>query len=90
MAISKELKAELIKKYGKVATNTGKVEVQLAILTEEIKALTQHLIANKKDFISKRGLHAKVSRRKALLTYLKNKDINRYRDIVKALNIRSN
>lgn len=88
MAISSELKKELIKKYGGDEKNTGKVEVQIAILTEEIIALTKHMINNKKDKISKSGMYAKVSQRKNLLAYLERNDIERYRNIIKELNLR--
>lgn len=88
MAISKETKAKLVKKYGKDADDTGTTEVQIAILTAEIKSLTTHMVSNKKDFISKRGLQQKVSKRKSLLNYLKNKDIERYRKIIADLEIR--
>lgn len=90
MAISKETKAQIIKKYGGSKENTGKIEVQIALLTAEIESLTTHMISNKKDQISKRGLYQKVSKRKSLLTYLKNNDINRYREIIKQLDIRGN
>lgn len=89
MSISSSLKKELITKYGKNQNDTGSVEVQVAILTEEIKALTTHMIANKKDMISKRGLNIKVSRRKNLLAYLERIDIERYRKLVKDLKLRS-
>ncbi|GAA5414756.1 30S ribosomal protein S15 [Ureaplasma ceti] len=88
MAISKQLKSELVNKFGGSATNTGKTEVQIAILTAEIDALTAHLIANKKDKISKSGLYSKVAKRRNLLAYLKASDIERYRAIVKELNLR--
>lgn len=88
MAISKALKQKLVKKYGGSAANTGKVEVQIAILTEEIIALTKHMIENKKDKISKSGLYAKVAKRKNLLAYLERNDVERYRTIIKELNLR--
>lgn len=88
MAISKELKAKIVKEFGGSAKNTGKTEVQIAILSAEIKSLTAHLVNNHKDFISKRGLYTKVSQRKSLLNYLKNVDIERYREIIKKLEIR--
>lgn len=88
MAISKELKADLVKKFGGNATNTGRTEVQVAILTEEIKALTKHMISNKKDMISKRGLYMKVAQRRNLLSYLQKNDIERYRSILKELSLR--
>lgn len=90
MAISKELKSKLIKEYGDSPKDTGKTEVQIAILTEEIKSLTVHMVSNKKDQTSKRGLYKKVSQRKSLLNYLKDRDINRYREIVKKLDLRGN
>ncbi|MGL4647616.1 MAG: 30S ribosomal protein S15 [Mycoplasmoidaceae bacterium] len=90
MAISKATKQKIIKDVGGNEKNTGKTEVQITILTAEIKSLTTHMIANKKDNISKRGLQKKVSKRKSLLTYLKRKDINRYRAILQALDLRGN
>lgn len=86
--ISKTRKAELVKQFGGSEKNTGKTEVQVAILTEEINKLSQHMIANKKDKISKRGLYAKVSQRKRLLAYLERTDIERYRALLKELGIR--
>lgn len=88
MAISKETKAKIVKEFGGSAKNTGLTEVQVAILTAEIKSLTTHMVENKKDNISKRGLYKKVSQRKSLLTYLKNNDIKRYREVLKKLDIR--
>lgn len=88
MAVSKKTKAELIKKFGGNEKNTGAIEVQIAILTAEIDSLTTHMIANKKDRHSKRGLYKKVSKRKSLLKYLQDSDINRYRELVKTLDIR--
>ncbi len=88
MALTKSEKAAVITQYGDSATDTGKSEVQIALLTEEIKQLTTHLIANKKDNIAKRGLHIKVSRRKQLLSHLKKNDIERYRNIIKLLGLR--
>lgn len=88
MSISKQKKAEIVQKFGGDAKNTGKTEVQIAILTEEIIRLTQHLINNKKDMISKSGLYQKVAQRKKLLAYLERNDIERYRAIIKELNLR--
>lgn len=88
MPISSAIKQELTKKYGGSPTNTGKIEVQIAIITEEINALTKHLIDNKKDKISKSGLYSKVAKRKNLLAYLERNDIELYRAIVKELNLR--
>lgn len=69
-------------------TDTGSPEVQIALLTERIKNLTEHLKANKKDFHSRRGLQQMVGKRKNLLNYLSKKDIARYRAIVEKLSIR--
>lgn len=88
MALSKELKAELVAKYGKSANDTGSCEVQIAVLTEEIKALTEHLKEHKHDFHSRRGLLKKVGQRRSLLNYLVKNDVTRYRQIVKDLGLR--
>lgn len=86
--ISKEQKAELVKKYGKTETDSGSVEVQIAILTNEINRLNEHLKTHIHDFHSRRGLLVKVGHRRNLLTYLRKKDINSYRDLIAALNLR--
>lgn len=88
MALSKELKAEIIKKYAKGEGDTGSPEVQIAILTEEINTLTEHLKVHKHDFHSRRGLLMKVGKRRNLLNYLYRKDIARYRDLIKGLGLR--
>ncbi len=88
MALSKEKKAELVKKFAKDEKNTGSTEVQIAILTEEIKALTEHLKEHKHDFHSRRGMLKKVGQQRSLLNYLKNKDVTRYREVVKKLGLR--
>ncbi len=88
MSISKEYKLSIIKKFGGNEKNTGKTEVQIAILTVVITRLTKHLIENKKDMISKSGLYQKVAQRKKLLAYLERNDIERYRNIIKELNLR--
>ena len=88
MAISKERKAELIKQFGKNEKDTGATEVQIAILTEEINALTEHLKNNKQDKHSKRGLLMKVGKRRSLLDYLIKNDVKRYRAIVSKLGLR--
>ena len=88
MALSKEKKAELVKTYGKKANDTGSCEVQIAVLTEEIKTLTEHLKEHKHDFHSRRGLLKKVGQRRSLLNYLIKNDVTRYRDIVKKLGLR--
>lgn len=81
-------KKELIKKYGKNENDTGRTEVQIAILTETINRLTQHLVKFKKDHASRRGLMAMVGKRKRLLSYLQKVDIERYRKIINELGIR--
>ena len=88
MALTKEIKAELVKKYGKSANDTGSAEVQIAILTEEIKELTDHLKTHTHDFHSRRGLLRKVGQRRSLLNYLVKEDVTRYRKIVKDLGLR--
>ena len=74
MAVSKEKKAELIKKFGKNEQDSGSTEVQIAILTEEINNLTEHLKTHIHDFHSKRGLQMMVGKRRKLLDYLKNNE----------------
>ena len=88
MALSNEKKAELVKKYGSNEQDTGSIEVQIAILTEEINALTEHFKQHKQDNHSKRGLLHKVGQRKSLLNYLVKNDVTRYRKIVKDLGLR--
>ena len=86
--ITKERKAELVKEYGLTEGDTGSPEVQVAILTERIKELTEHLKTNQKDNHSRRGLFMMVGQRRGLLEYLKKKDINRYRTLIEKLNLR--
>lgn len=88
MALTKDKKAELVKKYGKSETDTGSIEVQIALLTEEINTLTEHFKTHPKDNHSKRGLLHKVGQRKSLLNYLIKNDVTRYRKIVKDLGLR--
>lgn len=88
MALSKEVKENIIKKYAKSEADTGSTEVQIALLSEEIKVLTEHLKEHKHDYHSRRGLLKKVGQRRNLLNYLFNKDITRYRDIIKSLGLR--
>ena len=87
MAITKELKAKLVKEYGK-DKGCGATEAQVAILTHEINELTEHLKVNKHDFHSKRGLLMKVGKRRSLLAYLKKNDVVSYRELIKKLNLR--
>ena len=86
--ITKETKAALIETYKTSEHDTGSPEVQVAILTERINTLTEHLKKNPKDFHSQRGLQQMVGHRKNLLGYLTKKDIERYREIVKKLGLR--
>ena len=88
MALTKEVKNKIIKKYARDEKDTGSPEVQIAILTEEIKALTEHLKNNKQDKHSKRGLLIKVGKRRSLLYYLLENDVKKYREIVKSLDLR--
>lgn len=88
MALTKEKKAELVKKFGANEQDTGSIEVQIAILTEEINTLTDHFKEHKKDHHSKRGLLRKVGQRRSLLNYLIKNDVTRYRKIVKELGLR--
>ena len=88
MAVSKERKAELVKQFGKNEKDSGATEVQVAILTEEINDLTEHLKVHIHDFHSKRGLLMKVGKRRKLLDYLKKNNIVAYRELIKKLNLR--
>ena len=88
MALNKDLKLDLVKKFGKDEKDTGSVEVQIAILTNEINSLTEHFKAHPKDNHSKRGLLRKVAQRKNLLDYLVKNDVTRYRKVVKELGLR--
>ncbi len=86
--MDKERKLEIIKTYGKDEKDTGSIEVQVALLTERINHLTEHLKANKGDKHSSRGLLKLVGQRKGLLRYLERQDIEKYRSLKKSLNIR--
>ena len=88
MSITKEKKQELIKKYKKNENDTGSADIQVAILSEKIKSLTDHLKEHHKDFISRRGLLTMVGKRRNLLNYIKNNDENRYIDLIKTLGLR--
>ena len=88
MAITKERKAELVKRFGKNEKDSGNTKVQIAILTDEINDLTEHLKVHKHDYHSKRGLLMKVGKRRSLLDYLKENDVVAYRELIKELNIR--
>ena len=86
--ISKEKKAELVAKYGRKPGDTGSPEVQIAILTERITELTEHLKTHQKDHHSRRGLLKMVGQRRGLLDYLKKTDIEGYRSLIERLGIR--
>ena len=88
MALTQERKAELVKKFGKNEQDTGSIEVQIAILTDEINTLTEHLKEHDHDFHSRRGLLKKVGQRRSLLNYLLKHDVTRYRKVIKELNLR--
>ena len=86
--MNKETKTEIIKKYARTENDTGSPEFQISLLTERINELTEHLKANPKDHHSRRGLLLMVGKRRSLLDYLANEDIERYRTIRDALNLR--
>lgn len=88
MAISQERKNELIAEFRTHETDTGSPEVQIAVLTEEINNLNDHLRIHKKDHHSRRGLLKMVGKRRNLLTYLRNKDVTRYRTLINKLGLR--
>jgi len=88
LSLGKEEKKKIIEEYKVHENDTGSSEVQLAILTQEINNLTEHLKAHKKDFHSRRGLLKKVGRRRRLLEYLKTKDTGRYKKLIKKLGLR--
>ena len=81
-------KQEIIKEYGKSDTDTGSAEVQVALLSKRIDHLTDHLKTHKKDHHTRRGLLMLVGKRKRLLQYLQNQDVQRYRDIIEKLGLR--
>ncbi|KKI92614.1 30S ribosomal protein S15 [Bacillus sp. SA1-12] len=88
MAITQERKNELISAYRTHESDTGSPEVQIAILTEDINNLNDHLRVHKKDHHSRRGLLKMVGKRRNLLTYLRNKDVTRYRELINKLGLR--
>lgn len=88
MALTKEVKSAIVKEYQRDAKDTGSVEVQVAILTEEIKVLTEHLKEHIHDFHSKRGLLQKVGKRRSLLDYLRKTDVVRNRELISKLGLR--
>lgn len=86
--ISKEEKAKLVAEFGKHENDSGSVEVQIAILTKEINRLNEHLSEHVHDFHTRRGLLMKVGHRRNLIKYLKEKDINSYRNVIAKLKLR--
>lgn len=88
MSITAERKQEVLKEFGTASGDTGSPEVQVAILTERIKNLTEHFKDHKKDNHSRRGLLALVSQRRSLLDYLKGKDVARYQTLIEKLGLR--
>ncbi|WP_139652984.1 30S ribosomal protein S15 [Raoultibacter phocaeensis] len=89
-SISTERTAELIKEFGKDEKDSGSAEVQVAILSERIRNLTEHLKEHKKDHHTRRGLMMLIGKRRSLLKYIKNRDIEEYRTLIKKLGIRDN
>lgn len=88
MSLAKEKKSELIGKYGRAEGDTGSAEVQIALMTERINELTEHLRTHSKDHHSRRGLLMLVGRRRRLLRYLERTDLERYRSLVAELGLR--
>jgi small subunit ribosomal protein S15 len=88
MAITQERKRELTEKFGDSPTDTGKTEVQVALLTDRINDLTEHLREHRKDHHSRRGLLMLVGRRRRLLSYLQRNDLERYRALLRELGLR--
>ena len=88
MALTTDQKQSIMAEYGTVPNDTGSPEVQVAVLTQRIKDLTEHMKVHKHDYHTQRGLLAMVGRRKRMLTYLKNTDITRYRALIERLGLR--
>jgi small subunit ribosomal protein S15 len=88
MTLTQERKAELVSQFGDSPQDTGKAEVQIALMTERINQLTDHLRTHKKDHHSRRGLLMLVGRRRRLLNYLQRDDLERYRSIIRELGLR--
>ena len=88
MSINLKNKAEIVKTYGKNEKDTGSAAVQIAMMTQKISELTEHLKSNKKDFATKRGLLMMVGKRKRLLAYIKSQNLDEYRELIKKLGIR--
>ena len=88
MALSKVEKSKIVDDFKRSSNDTGSVEVQVALLTERINRLTEHMKEHKHDYHTNRGLLQMVGKRKSLLGYLKNEDVQRYRNLIKKLNLR--
>jgi small subunit ribosomal protein S15 len=88
MGLTRAQKEEIVKNYGKNETDTGSATVQVAMLTERIKELTEHLNMHKKDFSSQRGLRKMVGQRRRLLKYIKRQDLTAYKELIQRLGIR--
>ena len=88
MAINLKNKSQIVEKFGKNPQDTGSVETQAALLTEKIAQLTEHLKTSQKDYQGRRGLLMMVGKRKRLLSYLKDRNLDEYRKLLKKLNIR--
>ena len=88
MALTKEKKEAIVSEFARSKGDTGSVEVQVALLTERINNLTEHMKTHTHDYHTNRGLLILVGKRKSLLDYLKNEDVTRYRELIKKLNLR--
>lgn len=88
MALEKDAKRTIVEEFGLHESDTGSPEVQIALLTQRIASITEHLKVHKKDHHTRRGLLMLVGQRRRLLDYIKNKDITRYRKLIKTLKIR--
>jgi small subunit ribosomal protein S15 len=88
MGLTKEVKEEIVSKHGASTTDTGSTKVQVALLTQRINDLTEHLRAHPKDHYSRRGLLKLVGKRRRLLNYLQKKDLEGYRNLIKELGLR--
>lgn len=90
MPLTKDQKEALIKEFGRDEKDSGSANVQVAILTQRIKELTEHMKVHKKDYHTRRGLLQLVGKRRRLLVYIKNRDIEAYRELIKKLGLRDN
>ncbi len=88
MALTKEKKSAIVSEFARGKGDTGSVEVQVALLTERINTLTEHMKEHKHDYHTNRGLLMLVGKRKSLLDYLKREDVQRYRELIEKLNLR--